>query len=447
MSTRQRCIIAVCAWLLISGGITYQLGAASTGLGEPSGGASAMQAGGPMMLHGVTVVRPSSQTNTGPIGPAATILSEDFEGGWPAPGWQLSDNSSADGGVYLWGKRNCHPHGGTYGGFSAGGGTNGKNRSCSSQYPLNAFSWAIYGPFSLTNVSSASLSFYLWGRSEAAVDQQGNPFDYLLAGVSTDGSHFSGTAYWNDWTNGPAGNGYSQNSVDLSSGLGHDLVWIAFVFVTDNSVTDIGFTIDDITLDVDNNATPTPTSTPRPTSTSTPRPTSTSTPRATPTSTPRATPTSTPRATPTSTPRATPTPASAPGGPNYVPLIEQTQLQCNDVEDNNDTSAGAGQLTTVGTTCQGSMEDDPQPGFDWYFFDAPAGKTMVIDLSGIPAGADYDLYLFDANVHYVGSSVNSGNAPEHIAHSTGSGGRYYIRITEYRKSPAQDSYLLRAVFQ
>lgn len=176
---------------------------------------------------------------------AAPTMGEGFEGVWPAVGWQLSDDSSSDGGEYLWGKRDCQPYAGSFSGWSVGGGLQGNTLDCSADYPNNVQSWAIYGPFDLSDATSASLSFYIWGATAGATDC---PWDYLFAGSSNDGVSFSGSRYCGDWTNGDESNGYSVSSLDLSSELGQSQVWIGFLFSSNDSVTNIGFTLDDVTL-------------------------------------------------------------------------------------------------------------------------------------------------------------------------------------------------------
>lgn len=37
-------------------------------------------------------------------------MNEGFESAWPATGWDIADLSSSEGGEYLFGKRDCHPH-------------------------------------------------------------------------------------------------------------------------------------------------------------------------------------------------------------------------------------------------------------------------------------------------------------------------------------------------
>ncbi|MBX7233866.1 MAG: DNRLRE domain-containing protein, partial [Caldilineales bacterium] len=175
--------------------------------------------------------------------PVAAIMTQDFEGAWPTTGWELSDMSTVDGGEYLWGKRNCHPHNGSYAGWSVGGGARGSALSCSGYYANYTRSWAVYGPFDLRGATAASLTFYFWGRTETG-------FDSMFVGSSLNGEDFNGSRYWGDWRNGTDGNGYQRRTLDLSSRLGQGQVWIAFVLSSDYSITYEGMTIDGVRLDV-----------------------------------------------------------------------------------------------------------------------------------------------------------------------------------------------------
>lgn len=179
--------------------------------------------------------------------PEATIMSQNFEGTWPASGWQLLDSSSSDGGEFLWGKRNCQPRAGSYAGWSVGGGAQGSTLSCSANYPNNAYTWAIYGPFNLSNATSATLSYHLRGTTEAGTNC---PYDYLFVGSSTDGAQFSGSRTCGALTSGLDGNGYYWRTLDLRSRLGQSQVWVAFAFVSDSSNAYSGFHIDDVALNV-----------------------------------------------------------------------------------------------------------------------------------------------------------------------------------------------------
>jgi len=234
--------------------------------------------------------------------PASAEMQETFEGSWPTPGWQLTDQGHGDNGEYLWGKRNCHPRNGTYAGWSVGGGAQGSALDCAATYPNNARTWAVYGPFDLSQATHARLDFYLWGGTEGDV---GCPFDLLYVGSSPDRTVFSGTAYCGDWSNGPDEKGYYRQTLDLRQRLGQRRVWIGFGFISDSNTSDIGITVDDIALEVTYPAaTPTPTGQPAGGRINLPlvlragaTPTLPVIMTATPTLTP--TPTSTPTATPT----------------------------------------------------------------------------------------------------------------------------------------------------
>jgi hypothetical protein len=183
-------------------------------------------------------------------------MSEDFEGAWPTSGWEVIDNSNSDGGEYLWGKRDCHPHTGSFAAWSVGGGAHGSALPCSSDYPNNVETLAQYGPFDLSSATTASLTYHFWGRTEGG---NGCPYDFFFVGNSTDAQSYLGSGYCGNWSNGGAGNGYHQRTLDLSNRLGQSQVWVAFVLVSDSSVTDIGITIDDVTLDITGSTPPTDT--------------------------------------------------------------------------------------------------------------------------------------------------------------------------------------------
>lgn len=189
--------------------------------------------------------------------PASMV--ETFEGAWPSAGWQLFDKSNKDEGEYLWGKRSCHPHNGSYAGWSVGGGAEGEALNCLFSYPNYASSWAVYGPFDLTQATSANLDFYLWGATEESADCVN---DYLYVGSSNDGKIFTyGRRYCGDWTDGGEGNGYYRQILDLENRLGAPDVWVLFAFVSDSWTTDDGFTIDDLTLNMEDIPPPQPSTT------------------------------------------------------------------------------------------------------------------------------------------------------------------------------------------
>jgi hypothetical protein len=173
-----------------------------------------------------------SATQSATVTPASswtTIVSTDFEGAWPGA-WVVSDNSSADGGQYYWGKRNCRAYAGSYSGWGVGGGAQGSGRGCGASYPNNASSWMMYGPFSLSNTAAADLRFKLWLKSE--LDHDG-----VCRFASIDGDNFWGTCTSGDTT------GWVDKILDLANVytlgnlLGQPQVWVALRFSSDGSNT------------------------------------------------------------------------------------------------------------------------------------------------------------------------------------------------------------------
>lgn len=208
--------------------------------------------------EGVTVDLPIAYAASMQVITANIMMNENFEGVWPSSSWKLEDHSNADGGEYLWGKGNCNPHTGSFVGWAVGGGAQGSTHSCTNNYPNNIDSWAIYGPFDLSNATSASLLFHFWGVTEIS-DKCTS--DQLYVTSSTDGKKFSGQYFCGDWRQGNAGNSYYQYSLDLNKRLGQSQVWVGIAFKSNDTVTDIGMAIDDITLDVVTNTILTPIST------------------------------------------------------------------------------------------------------------------------------------------------------------------------------------------
>jgi hypothetical protein len=129
------------------------------------------------------------------------------------------------------------------------------------------------------------------------------------------------------------------------------------------------------------------------------------------------------------------------------PTPSATPQACNDLEPNS-TLSQARLLTSVGRSCIGGFDTPANDTFDWYFIDLAPGQTLGITLSGIPAGADYDIQLFNAAnpSDPVAESTNGDQADEQFVyrHAGAVTGRYLLRINAYRKGPGPDAYLLGA---
>ena len=384
------------------------------------------------------------------IAPAALLpatMSENFESSWPNTGWTLYDLSNDDGGEYLWGRRNCNPHSGSYAGWSVGGGAQGSQLSClSSTYPDNTNTIAQYGPFDLSNALSASVTYYIYGSTEW--DGTINcPFDRLTIEGFTDAGASDYDYYCGNWTNGSDGNGYYKRTLNLPHllGPGQGSAWFQLVFSSDTGVGDIGMLVDDITISV-TYPTPTPTDTP------------TKTPLGAPTSTPTKTPTKTPTDTPTKTP------SGAPGGtppPIYLPITIRAPiptpslpptLACPDDKEPNNIPENGQQLTTVNRSCIGSFSNEPVANFDYYWVQPNIGQHITVDLANIPSGANYDLVLIRQDGPHTFTSVirseKPGQDPEHLDYLVDSNKRYFIRVSLIKKSTgAKDIYLLTAAIK
>jgi len=171
-----------------------------------------------------------------------TIAQEDFEGTFPAPGWQVLDCNAATGGEYLWAQRTCRPHTGTFGGWAIGGGADGSPLACGASYANNTCSVYVYGPFSLIDATDAKLAFYRWSNTELQ-------WDKLFWGASIDGNSFYGVAATGDWSAWKYEEFDLTNVYTLGDLRGKPAVWIGFSFTSDTSNTyPEGAYLDDITM-------------------------------------------------------------------------------------------------------------------------------------------------------------------------------------------------------
>jgi hypothetical protein len=378
-------------------------------------------------------------------------MSEKFESSWPSSGWTLSDLSSTDGGEYLWGRRNCNPHSGGYAGWSVGGGAQGSTlqTACANQpdlYPDNALTRAVYGPFDLSDVTSATVTYYIWGSTEwDGINRRDLCiYDSFTIEGYTDAGGVAHNQYCGDWTHGSDGNGYYKETLNLSPllGPGQGNAWLKLEFSSDSNTGDIGMLVDDITLSVTHQP---PTNTP------------TSTPTSTPTNTPIGTPTNTPTSTPTNTP--TNTVGQLTARPVYLPIAIRAlpppptptptppPVACADVEPN-DTPEQSQQLTTINRSCIGSFQSEQVGKDDYYGVQLNIGQHIIVDLTGIPSGANYDIALIrqDGPTLFlpVAVSANSGQANEHIDYVADSNKHYFVRVRATAKSTsANNAYILR----
>jgi hypothetical protein len=194
------------------------------------------------------------------------IFSDDLEGTFPGD-WDVFDNDGPTNGEYFWVKKNCRPYAGSYSAWAVGGGVDGSGLPCNSDYPDNAKSWMIYGPFSLEEATDAEFRFMYWLNSEPS-------YDIMFVGASSNGTNFYGesTSGAQDWTEHIFDLTDVYNLGDLTS---EPEVWVVIAFQSDMSDHYAeGAYVDDIELKqyVGNEPTATATSTASPTPTATPNP-------------------------------------------------------------------------------------------------------------------------------------------------------------------------------
>jgi hypothetical protein len=104
-----------------------------------------------------------------------TLMTEDFEGEFPHSPWHIGRT----GDPYLWGKRSCNPHRGSYSLWGNGGGTLGAQIPCSGQYTTSYVTTLSYGPLDLTGCTNVRVNFAHWTWLGAG--------DSLSVGWSNDG--------------------------------------------------------------------------------------------------------------------------------------------------------------------------------------------------------------------------------------------------------------------
>ena len=174
------------------------------------------------------------------VKPSSTIVTETFEGLFPQDNaWQLGWWING----YTWDDDDYRPHNGAWSGWCADGSYLGYPDldPAYDNYPNYTNAWMVYGPFDLSDATSAELLFYYWNESEAG-------YDYFQWLASSNGNNFYGyqvSGYSGGWVY----QNFDLTSVPTIGNLcGDSSVWIAFRFVSDRYITYRGAFIDDIVL-------------------------------------------------------------------------------------------------------------------------------------------------------------------------------------------------------
>ena len=201
---------------------------------------------------GTSVFLPLVVRGYGQQGGWQTITSEDFEGTFPGTGWQAFDNGYPPdpSSEYYWDKRDCLPYAGSYSGWAVGDGAVGGGLACMADYPNNAASWLVYGPFSLADATEAELTYQAWVNVPAVGDDQ----LCHMASIDTDPS--DGRDFYGYCTSGGFPQvTWTERTFDLTDVhflgdlTGEPQVWLALIFRTDAVATKSqGAYVDNIVL-------------------------------------------------------------------------------------------------------------------------------------------------------------------------------------------------------
>ncbi len=115
-------------------------------------------------------------------------------------------------------------------------------------------------------------------------------------------------------------------------------------------------------------------------------------------------------------------------------------VNCTDpYEPNNSSLQGYGPISTA-TTYQGKICDSAD--VDWFKLNLTAGQVLAISL-GVPAGADFDLELYDTSGNFRKGSYNGFGQTERIDDTVPVTGTYYARVYGFQgSSSVQNFYAL-----
>lgn len=132
--------------------------------------------------------------------------------------------------------------------------------------------------------------------------------------------------------------------------------------------------------------------------------------------------------------------------------VTYTVAACNDAEPNdevpldNDVTGLDAPKKQVPADCRATLEDDEEGEDDYYHLRLDPDQTLTVELTEVPAGADYDIILYDTNQTFLAFSNNLGAADESFSYTwTGETEQlFYIRVNMATKAVnAENTYRLR----
>lgn len=170
------------------------------------------------------------------------VTSEDFESTFPSGLWTIDTFTIGSWPTTdaRWARSDCKPNTGTYSAACAAEGI--ASVPCGEYYPNQMYTYMAYGPFDLSDACDAYMNFYWWLISEAG-------FDYFIVAASINGVDFYGIQ-WSGYNDSWSQYTFDLTSVNVLGNLsGESQVWIAFIFYSDNVITERdGAYVDDIEI-------------------------------------------------------------------------------------------------------------------------------------------------------------------------------------------------------
>jgi len=132
----------------------------------------------------------------------------------------------------------------------------------------------------------------------------------------------------------------------------------------------------------------------------------------------------------------------------YLPTPRSSE-PCDVCEPNNSLSQACGPLAPRAPgeksyqyfiRCTAELDDD------YYYIDLETPGTVTLDLTSIPPGTDYDIYLYDRNRILQCYSDQPGNRDEHVICYLSQPGRYYVRVYPWTGCNDNDPYTLSVAY-
>jgi len=128
----------------------------------------------------------------------------------------------------------------------------------------------------------------------------------------------------------------------------------------------------------------------------------------------------------------------------YLPTPRPAE-PCDTCEPNNGLSQACGPLAP-GRDYQFFIRCTAAPDDDLYYIDLESPARIFVDLTSIPRGTDYDLYVIDEHQVERCRSIQPWNLDEHLTCDLDQAGRYYIRVYPAEGCNESDPYTLTVTY-